>query len=142
MSDNHVAMVICDLQKQLNEVRDSLQLQIDRLVVERDRSVCLLEEAGITDKGTVSVLEPQRPNPLPKPYPGYSVALEEGPGEAPVSCIELLKQRLLLSEEAAGIRAVAVFLLWLLGATCGALSYSFYGPFHKEEFDTLSVGAL
>ena len=54
----------------MNEVRDSLQLQIDRLVVERDRSVCLLEEAGITDKGTVSVLEPQRPNPLPKPYPG------------------------------------------------------------------------
>lgn len=68
--------------------------------------------------------------------------LEEGPGEAPVSCTELLKQRLLLSEEAAGIGAVAVFLLWLLGATCGALSYSFYGPFHKEEFDTLSVGAL
>ena len=74
MSDNHLAMVICDLQKQLNEVRDSLQLQIDRLVVERDRSVCLLEEAGITDNGMVSVLEPQRRNPLPKPYPGYSVA--------------------------------------------------------------------
>ena len=48
MSDNHLALVIRDLQKQLNEVRDSLQLQIDQLVVERDRSVCLLEEAGIT----------------------------------------------------------------------------------------------
>ena len=44
MSDNHLALVIRDLQKQLNEVRDSLQLQIDQLVVERDRSVCLLEE--------------------------------------------------------------------------------------------------
>ena len=44
MSDNHLALVIRDLQKQLNEVRDSLQLQIDQLVVERDRSVCFLEE--------------------------------------------------------------------------------------------------
>ena len=109
MGQQHLSLVIGDLRRQIVDLGERLQFQIDQLQLERDRVRILLESAGIKDSGVFTVLEAERPNPLPKPSLGYAVRLEELPPNVPSWCVDFLIDKLQIGREQAGIRAVAAF---------------------------------